>query len=96
MKSFINQERSLAIGSVDQCQGYECNIVIASLVRTSKGDGNGRRSLGFMVDPNRVNTMITRGKLLVILIGSADYFRNGDCKYWSYLLDKASIRNIID
>lgn len=97
IKSYFSQERqNLIIGSVDECQGYESEVVIGSLVRSSLGDGHLRQTLGFMVGPRRINTLITRGKKLVVLVGSAKYFRQGGSRFWNYLLDQASIRDIID
>lgn len=97
MKSYFGQEREdLIVGSVDECQGYESEIVIGSLVRSSLGDGKLKQTLGFMVSPRRINTLLTRGKKLVILVGSAKYFRQGGSRFWHYLLDRASIRDIID
>lgn len=82
------------IGTIDEFQGKENKIVIASLVRSSSGDGEGSRSLGFLVSPERINTLLTRGKLLVIVVGSASHFGNAYCSYWDHLLSKASIRKV--
>lgn len=95
MKSFFGLDRKLKIGTIDEFQGKENRIVIISLVRSSSGDGEGSRSLGFLVTPNRINTMLTRGKHVVIVVGSASHFGGAYCSYWDRLLSKASIRKVM-
>lgn len=97
MKRYFSQERtSLTIGSVDQHQGTERSVVIASLVRSARGAGVNPSSVGFLEDPKRITSMLTRGKHLVILVGSEKHFRGAGCQYWNYLLDKATIRDVVD
>jgi predicted RecB family nuclease len=56
------------IGSVDLFQGQEAAIVIYSLAASDAGG----RGLGFLLNPNRTNVALSRGKALAIFIASED------------------------
>jgi hypothetical protein len=45
-------------------------------------------------EPERVNVMISRGKNLVIMVGSAEHFMNSDCDFWDYLTRMAEMRRV--
>lgn len=94
MRSYFANDRDIAIGTVDEFQGTDSDIVIASLVRSTMGHGEHFRSLGFLSSPKRANTLLTRGRHLVVLVGSAKHFRRSTSDYWQYLLSKASIREV--
>ncbi|KAH8297060.1 hypothetical protein KR044_004312, partial [Drosophila immigrans] len=51
------------VGTVENYQGREKNIIIATLVRSFA-------SIGFMRDPRRLNVLLSRAKSLMILIGN--------------------------
>jgi hypothetical protein len=59
--------------TVDEFQGSEADIVVASLVRN-----NGlppAESLGFLRQPNRPNVLLSRARQKLIIIGSWDFFK---------------------
>lgn len=94
LKTYFAHDREIPIGTVDEFQGMDSNIVVASLVRSAKGHGEQFRSLGFLSYPKRANTLITRAKHLVVLVGSVKHFRRSTSDYWQHLLNKASIRAV--
>lgn len=56
--------------TIDNYQGEESDIVIASLTRSnSSGD------VGFMSAPERLNVLITRARNCLVLIGNMDTFK---------------------
>ncbi|SED03780.1 AAA domain-containing protein [Streptomyces sp. PAN_FS17] len=60
--------------TVDSFQGNQSKIIAVSLVRNNTklpGDG-----LGFLKEPSRMNVLISRAELLLVLVGSWDFFRN--------------------
>ncbi|XP_030554172.1 putative helicase MOV-10 isoform X1 [Drosophila novamexicana] len=67
--NFINQllrrqgHYNVEVGSVENYQGREKNVIIATLVRSFA-------SIGFMRNPRRLNVLISRAKSLMILIGN--------------------------
>ncbi|KAL8415161.1 hypothetical protein RB594_006120 [Gaeumannomyces avenae] len=62
-------KRPLRISTIDNYQGEESDIVIASLTR-SNADGD----IGFMYAPERVNVLLTRAKCCLILLGNMETF----------------------
>lgn len=94
LRSYFAEDREIPIGTVDEFQGMDSNIVVASLVRSTKGDGEHHRRLGFLASPKRANTLLTRARHLVVLVGSAKHFRESTSEYWQYLLGKASVREV--
>ncbi|KAL2131440.1 hypothetical protein VTI74DRAFT_5109 [Chaetomium olivicolor] len=64
----LNKQR-LRISTIDNYQGEESDIVIASLTRSNEsGD------IGFMSSPERLNVLITRARNCIVLIGNMDTF----------------------
>jgi len=58
--------------TVDSFQGNEADFVIISLVRNNTdlpGEG-----LGFLIDSNRLNVLLSRAQKLLVLVGSWDFF----------------------
>jgi serine/threonine protein kinase len=59
--------------TVDSFQGNQAEIIAVSLVRNNTqlaGQG-----LGFLVEPTRMNVLLSRAEQLLILVGSWDFFR---------------------
>jgi hypothetical protein len=57
--------------SVDNFQGEEADIVIASLVRSNSGG-----QIGFLYEPERVNVLMSRARMCMIVFGNAGTFLN--------------------
>lgn len=61
----------IRLSTIDNYQGAESDIVIASLTR-SNDDGE----IGFMCAPERLNVLISRARDALIMIGNAATFTN--------------------
>jgi superfamily I DNA and/or RNA helicase len=70
-RPFTHDGRFLA--TVDSSQGSEAALVLISLVRNSHKTGVA--GLGFLRDPRRMNVLLSRAKLQLILIGSLEFLR---------------------
>ena len=69
---------------VDNYQGEENDIIVASLTRSNK-EGN----IGFMSSPERLNVLLSRARMGLILIGNSETFlksRSGK-EVWSKFFD---------
>jgi len=77
---------SFKVGSVEEFQGQERDVIIVSTVRShgSCVDGNVSYNLGFLRSPKRFNVTITRAKTLLIVIGNPHLLIHD--KYWGQLL----------
>lgn len=64
-------KKPLRISTIDNYQGEESDIVIASLTR-SNVDGD----IGFMAAPERLNVLLSRARDGLIIIGNATTFRS--------------------
>lgn len=79
------KKRSLRLATIDNYQGEESDIVIASLTR-----GNDRGDIGFMSAPERLNVLITRPRSCLVLIGNMETFQKSKgreiwCKFFDLL-----------
>lgn len=59
------------VGTVDSFQGSEADIVVISLVRNNHHTG--KRALGFLSDPRRMNVLLSRAKWKLVLVGSLEF-----------------------
>lgn len=76
------RKKGIRVAVVDNFQGEEADIVIVSLVR-SNNDG----SIGFLKNENRVNVLLTRARLGMIVIGNHTTFERKD-NVWRKLIPK--------
>ncbi|OQD90595.1 hypothetical protein PENANT_c001G07088 [Penicillium antarcticum] len=80
-----HSKRQLKLSTIDNYQGEESEIVIASLTRSNKeGD------IGFMAAPERLNVLLSRARNVLILVGNSETFvssRKGR-NTWKPLIDQ--------
>ncbi|KAL0952879.1 hypothetical protein HGRIS_007097 [Hohenbuehelia grisea] len=62
-------KKSIRLATIDNYQGEESEIVIASLTRS-----NSANDVGFMFAPERLNVLLSRARNTLILIGNAQTF----------------------
>ncbi|KAJ3561910.1 hypothetical protein NP233_g9904 [Leucocoprinus birnbaumii] len=62
------------VGSVEEFQGQERNVILISTVRSSKEfvSYDIKHTLGFVASPRRFNVSVTRAKALLIVIGDPE------------------------
>ncbi|KAI4103575.1 MAG: hypothetical protein L6R37_003720 [Teloschistes peruensis] len=80
-------KRPLRISTIDNYQGEESEIVIASLTRS-----NDSGDIGFMAAPQRLNVLLSRARDGLIIIGNANTFtssRKGS-KVWGPFVEQLS------
>ncbi|KAJ5114222.1 hypothetical protein N7456_002756 [Penicillium angulare] len=85
-----HSKRPIKISTIDNYQGEESEIVIASLTRSNKsGD------IGFMSAPERLNVLLSRARNILIMVGNSETFvssRKGQ-KSWRPLIDQLKASN---
>ncbi|KAG9523714.1 P-loop containing nucleoside triphosphate hydrolase protein, partial [Aureobasidium melanogenum] len=65
------QRPKIQISTIDNYQGQESDIVVASLVRS-----NPDNDIGFLSSPERLNVLLSRARNALILIGNAATFKS--------------------
>ena len=80
------------VESVNKMQGFECEVMILSCVRSNLGG-----IVGFLEDYRRLNIMLTRARLLTLIVGNARTLCSArDSKgLWFQLLRELSIRDCV-
>ncbi|KAI9831934.1 MAG: hypothetical protein M1819_004656 [Sarea resinae] len=68
--SATQSKRPIRISTIDNYQGEESDIVIATLTRS-----NAVSDIGFMAAPQRLNVLLSRARDALIMIGNANTFR---------------------
>ncbi|KAL8823207.1 MAG: hypothetical protein Q9191_006073 [Dirinaria sp. TL-2023a] len=78
-------QRPLRLSTIDNYQGEESDIVIASLTRS-----NSIGEIGFMAAPERLNVLLSRARIALIMIGNAETFIKGrrGKETWTPLFNK--------
>ncbi|KAH0269538.1 P-loop containing nucleoside triphosphate hydrolase protein, partial [Aureobasidium melanogenum] len=74
MKSFSEaspQKPKIQISTIDNYQGQESDIVVASLVRS-----NPDHDIGFLSSPERLNVLLSRARNALILFGNTETLRS--------------------
>lgn len=76
----------LKVGSVEEFQGQERDVIVVSTVRSHECHVNVdiSNSLGFLRSPKRFNVSITRAKILLIVIGNPHLLIHDE--NWSHFL----------
>jgi hypothetical protein len=67
----VEGEAGNPVATVDSFQGSEADVVLISLVRNNHHTG--RRALGFLSDPRRMNVLLSRAKWKLVLVGSLEF-----------------------
>ncbi|KAK1223907.1 hypothetical protein PQX77_013213 [Marasmius sp. AFHP31] len=77
-------KKPVRLATIDNYQGEESDIIIASLTRS-----NPEHNIGFMSSPERLNVLLSRARNALILIGNSDTFTNSrqGGVLWTRLLD---------
>ncbi|KAI0387532.1 P-loop containing nucleoside triphosphate hydrolase protein [Hypomontagnella monticulosa] len=77
-------KKPIRLSTIDNYQGEESDIVVASLTRSNE-DGD----IGFMCSPERLNVLISRARNALIMIGNASTFMNArkGREEWTRLFD---------
>jgi replication-associated recombination protein RarA len=83
LKNNNKNKKSVRVATIDNYQGEEANIVIASLVRSNK-----QRSIGFLKQKERVNVLLSRARNGMILIGNLDTLCNASSSEGRQLWNK--------
>ena len=61
---------NVGLMNVDNYQGEESEIVICTLTRSNEAS-----DIGFMAEPQRLNVLLSRAKVALIIIGNAKTFK---------------------
>jgi superfamily I DNA and/or RNA helicase len=74
LNGFVTAKNASGFEStVDSFQGSEADLVVVSLVRNN--DHVGRSALGILMDPRRMNVLLSRAKWKLVLVGSLEFLR---------------------
>lgn len=82
----------LSLPILDNYQGEESEIVITTLTRSNKN-----HDIGFMFSPERLNVLLSRARIGLIMIGNADTFtksRKGG-EIWTKLINMLRVNGHI-
>ena len=78
------------VHTIDSFQGREAEIVVVSLVRENSALTAAGR-LGHLIDPRRVNVMLSRARRLLVLVGNLSHFEQAGDKVWTELIVQLKI-----
>ncbi|KAI9907263.1 hypothetical protein PsorP6_016116 [Peronosclerospora sorghi] len=70
--------------TIDNFQGEEATIILASLVRSSTAKKRG--TIGFLKTPNRINVLLSRAKHGLVMVGHGALLRENS-RYWRQVLE---------
>ena len=73
------------VHTVHSFQGHEADRVIVSLVRSSPVDGGPRRNVGHVGQDEVANVLLSRARLLLVLVGNFSHFATRGGENWAML-----------
>ncbi|KAG8829275.1 hypothetical protein FRC17_006845 [Serendipita sp. 399] len=85
-------KKPIRIATIDNYQGEESEIVIVSLTRS-----NPERKIGFMSQEQRVNVLLSRARLGLIMIGNSETFLQAKApnNVWPKLIEHLKLKGYI-
>ena len=84
------QVPTIRVSTIDNFQGEEAKIIIASLVRSNKqGD------IGFMGRPERINVLLSRARNGMFLLGNKKTLLKSNNSTWKQIFQKFENENLI-
>merc|ERR1711988_1637423 len=86
--SSLLQGTGIHVGSVVTSQGGEWDYVLLSTVRSTSG------GIGCLADEHLLDVALTRARLGVCVLGSAEVLRNGS-QAWSAFLDHCQQKGLV-
>jgi len=91
LKNASEKFPGLLVGTLEELQGQERDVILVSLTRSRIGERKlcSSSRLGFLTDAKRANVMITRARQLVILIGCSDHFYDSGEEMWRKIINFA-------
>ena len=81
---------TIAVSTVDGCQGSEADIVLISFVRCNR-----ERRVGFLKDRQRLNVALTRAKHCLLIVGCTATLASSGCSHLKLLVDDVRSRGVI-
>ena len=86
---------AIKVGSTEQFQGRERQIIVVSTVRSDPGflGADAKHDLGFVANRKRFNVTITRAQALLIVIGNADVLMRDET--WAAFLQYCADSNAV-
>jgi superfamily I DNA and/or RNA helicase len=88
------EKRNIKVMTAHKFQGSERDIMIFSLVLSSKGNGNS--DTWYNIYPQILNVALSRAKYLLYIVGDKDFSRNHSCYYKDQCILKKLIENYDD
>jgi superfamily I DNA and/or RNA helicase len=71
-KLSFDELRRLRVGTVDEFQGRQFDVVFLSTVRSNEERDDQARRVGFLESPNRLCVALSRAQRLLVIVGDAD------------------------
>lgn len=81
--------------SVNEYQGHEANVVIASLVRDNTKGATPQNNLGFLVEPELVNVMLSRARRLLVIVGRFRHFHESGIEFWRVVCESVRHEGLV-
>jgi ATP-dependent RNA/DNA helicase IGHMBP2 len=97
LKDLLKLFPEIFVGSLEESQGQERNIVVISLVRSLISEqgrhdvATGPTELGFLSDIRRTNVLISRAQRLVILVGDLANFAHSGIESWLKIVGASQV-----
>jgi superfamily I DNA and/or RNA helicase len=85
------QKHDVKVMTAHKFQGSERDIMVFSLVLTSKGNGNS--DTWYNIYPQILNVALSRAKYLLYIVGDKDFSRNHSCHYKDGCILKKLVNN---
>lgn len=91
----VVHDAAWAVQTIDAFQGREAELVIVSLVRSTRRGSTPHASIGYLVREQRVNVLLSRARKTLVIVGNFELFRTCGVDFWESLCKQMAAHGVV-
>lgn len=84
-----------SVETIDAFQGREAELVIVSLVRSTRRGSTPQGSIGYLIKEQRVNVLLSRARKTLVVVGNFELFQTIGVTFWERLCAQMTAHGVV-